>query len=85
MAQGELVVRAFRLIPFHAPGALPALGNFGGLYRIPVNLCIGDITVIRGTAGSSGTTTITVTRTRGGSPTVLQPLAVQMPYLPSHL
>lgn len=76
MAQGELVVRAFRLIPFHAPGTLPALGNFGGLYIIPVNLCIGNITVIRGTAGSSGTTTITVTRTRAGVPTVLATLSV---------
>lgn len=76
MAQGELVVRTFRMIPFHAPGTLPALGNFGGLYVIPVNLCIGNITIIRGTAGSSGTTTCTITRTRAGTPTVLATLSV---------
>lgn len=76
MSQGELVVRAFRLIPFHASGTLPSLGNFGGLYIIPVNLCIGNITIIRGTAGSSGTTTITVTRTRAGVPTILATLSV---------
>ena len=76
MAQGELAVRTFRLIPFHAPGALPALGNIGGMYHIPVNLCIGNLTMVRGTAGSSGTTTCTVSRYRGGVSTLLGTLSI---------
>lgn len=76
MAQGELVVRAFRLIPFHAPGALPAPGNIGGMYYVPTNLCIGNLTMVRGTAGSSGTTTCTISRYRGGVSTLLGTLNI---------
>lgn len=76
MAQGTLSVREFRLIPFHAPGAFPALGNIGGLYHIPVNLCVGNFTMVRGTAGSSGTTTCTISRSRAGVTTPLATLNI---------